>query len=325
MAIQSDGKVVLGGEFTSLNGTARGAIARLNGDGTLDATFGNGLAGVEGLVYSIALQPDGKVLIGGGFFSVNGIARGSIARLNADGTLDTTFLNGLPGVDVSFDRADEVLALAEQSNGKILVGGDFASVNGSPRSGIARLNADGSLDSAFGDGLAGVQGYVNARVRWFCEQGDGKILVGGFFTSIHGAAHGDVARLNADGTLDSTFGDGLSGANGSVRAASLQADGKLVVGGEFTAVNGIAGNGVARLHTSFLPPMLGITLASEMPTLQISGEIGRQYVIEYVSDLPASNQWTALPAFTITNSPQTVVDPTATNAVQRFYRARLGP
>jgi uncharacterized delta-60 repeat protein len=92
-------------------------------------------------VYSVALQPDGRVLIAGLFSSVNGTAREMIARLNADGTLDATFQN------VSLDDAIRVVAV--EQDGRVLVGGDFTEVNGVPRGRVARLNADGSLDTTF--------------------------------------------------------------------------------------------------------------------------------------------------------------------------------
>ncbi|WP_033316646.1 delta-60 repeat domain-containing protein, partial [Pontibacter roseus] len=125
---------------TSFNGTPRSFIARLNADGTLDASFNPG-TGFNRELYSLALQPDGKVLVGGNFFSFNGTPRNFIARLNADGTLDASFN---PGSGFT----DYVVSLAFQPDGKVLVGGSFTSFNGTPRSRIARLNADGTLDAS---------------------------------------------------------------------------------------------------------------------------------------------------------------------------------
>src|SRR5205814_2343418 len=99
VAVQSDGKVLIGGNFTTVNGVSCTRIARLNADGTLDSGFQCGVAGASvTLVYSVALQSDDKVLIGGGF-SANGESRSIVARLNVDGTLDSGFQNGLPGTD----------------------------------------------------------------------------------------------------------------------------------------------------------------------------------------------------------------------------------
>ncbi len=238
LAVHSDGKIVIGGFFALVNGTPRTRIARLNSDGTLDTGFGNGLAGANNLVYSVALQPDGKVLIGGDFTTVNGTARGRIARLNADGTLDAGFGNGLAGANNS------VLSIAMQADGKVLVGGAFTTVNGTARGYVARLNADGSLDTGLQNGLAGVSGDIYS----IALQPDGKVLIGGLFTAVNGTARGYVARLNADGTLDTGFGNGLAGADNTVNSVGLQPDGKVLIGGYFTTVNGTACGRIARLN-----------------------------------------------------------------------------
>ncbi len=250
IAVQSDGKVLIGGNFTTVNGTARGRIARLNSDGTLDTGFGNGLVGASSSVSAITVQADGKVLIGGFFTTVNGTTRGRIARLNSDGTLDTGFGNGLAGASSS------VSAIAVQGDGKVLIGGSFTNVNGATNNCIARLNSDGTLDTGFGNGLAGASSTVFA----ITVQGDDQVLIGGSFTSVNGTARGRIARLNSDGTLDTSFGNGLAGAygfNGSggsidstnVTTVLVQSDGKVLVGGKFTTVNGTARGSIARLNS----------------------------------------------------------------------------
>jgi uncharacterized delta-60 repeat protein len=128
LTVQSDGKIVIGGYFTSVGGQARSGVARLNSDGTLDTTFVD--PNVSSTVWSIILQSDGKILIGGFFTSVGGQTRNRVARLNSDGTLDTTFDPNASG---------EVMTLALQSDGKILIGGFFTSVGGVPRNRAARL------------------------------------------------------------------------------------------------------------------------------------------------------------------------------------------
>src|SRR5207249_9607180 len=107
-----------------VNGGPRNSIARLNPDGTIDPDFQSGLSGVGGSVYSVALQSDGKILIGGLFWSVNGIGRTNIARLNSDGTVDQSFQHGLSGTSWT------VLSVAVQSDSKVLIGGAFGVVNG---------------------------------------------------------------------------------------------------------------------------------------------------------------------------------------------------
>ncbi len=131
VAVQPDGKVIIGGLFTQVNGVARGRVARLNADGTLDTTFDTSIVGFDISVRAVAIQSDGKVIIGG-HTTVNGVTRNGIARLNADGTLDTTF-------DTSVGANSTVNAVAVQSDGKVIIGGSFTRVNNVSSLGIARL------------------------------------------------------------------------------------------------------------------------------------------------------------------------------------------
>jgi len=236
VALQPDGKILIGGFFTNYNGTGRNNVARLNADGTLDPGFDPG-TGANGSVYSIALQPDGKILIGGRFTSYNDTGRNRIARLNADGSLDT-------GFDPGTGFVDDVLAVALQPDGKILIGGRFPSYNGTWRNHIVRLNADGSLDTGFDPGSG-----ANDWVYSIALQPNGKILMGGFFTSYNGTGRNRIARLNTDGSLDTGFDPG-TGASDDVLAIALQPDGKILMGGYFTSYNGTGRNRIARLNAT---------------------------------------------------------------------------
>ena len=155
LAVQADGKILVGGDFTTLGGggtgtTTRNRIGRLNADGSLDTSFN---PGANGSVLALAVQADGKILVGGDFTTLGGGGTGTttrnyIGRLNADGSLDTSFD---PGAN------DYVCALAVQADGKILVGGAFTTLGGggtgtTTRNYIGRLNADGSLDTSFDPG-----------------------------------------------------------------------------------------------------------------------------------------------------------------------------
>ncbi|WP_299518331.1 MopE-related protein, partial [uncultured Flavobacterium sp.] len=235
-AVQPDGKVIIGGNFTSYNGTSRNRITRLNTDGSLDTTFNTG-SGANNAVSTTALQADGKIIIGGSFSSFNGTSRNSIARLNPDGSLDTTFN---PGSGTNYS----VSTTAIQSDGKIIIGGSFDSVNGTERNRIARLNTDGSLDTTFDPGLGPDTPIITAAI-----QPDGKIIIGGDFGSFNGTTIRRLARLNADGSLDTTFNQG-SGVLATVRTASIQSDGKIIIGGLFSSYNGITRNRIARLNTN---------------------------------------------------------------------------
>jgi uncharacterized delta-60 repeat protein len=238
---QSDGKVFIGGSFTTVNGTARSCIARLNSDGTLDASFANGLTGADNTVTVIALQNDGKVLIGGRFANVNGTGRGCIARLNPDGTLDNTFGSGLAGAVQTYSPvSSSVSDIALQNDDKVLIGGFFTTVNGTTRSGIARLNSDGTLDTTF-NGVATLYAAYSMAL-----QSDGKVLIGGAFW-FNGIPVDRVARLNSDGTLDTTFANGQADVENEVDAMALQSDGKVIIGGYFSTVNGLPRKNIARL------------------------------------------------------------------------------
>ena len=236
--LQPDGKVIIGGDFS----TPRGRVARLHSDGSLDTTFiPTGHTGASGGantgVYTMALQPDGKLVIAGGFTGYDGNAIGRLARLNSDGTLDGTFNTGT-GVDNSI-----VWGVAVQPDGKIIVGGNFGSFNGAARNRLIRVNTDGTLDATFNP-VSGPNGVV-----WTTSlQPDGKVIVCGNFTLYDGVSRGRIARANADGTLDTTFVPGAGATSVILTATPLQPDGKIIVGGSFTAYSGQMRARVARVN-----------------------------------------------------------------------------
>ena len=234
LAVQADGKIIIGGRFSSFDGVSRSRIARLNSDGTLDEGFNPG-SGASGNVYALAIQEDGRVVWGGMFSRINGVDRYRIARLHSDGSLDPSFDPG-----VGADR--NVLAVAIQGDGKILIGGLFTKVNGVDRNGIARLNPDGSLDTNFDPGTG-----TDMAVTTIVLQDGGKILIGGSFTLVNGSSRNRIARLNANGSVDPNF-DPETGANGDVISMGVQDDGKIVIGGFFNYFNGTTFNHIGRLQ-----------------------------------------------------------------------------
>jgi uncharacterized delta-60 repeat protein len=252
MVLQSNGQILLSGQFTSLQPTGGGAavtrnyVARLNSDGSIDTVFN---PNANGVVYAMAVQADGKVIIGGAFTTVQPtgsaapVTRNHVARFNTDGTLDTSF-------DPNTNRT--VLSLAVQANGQVLIGGGFSTLqaNGatSPttRNCAARVNSDGSLDTSFDP-------EPNGSVMTILVLSTGQILFGGEFTQVqpNGATTYTqvdfLARLNADGTLDGTY---IINPLASVSALAVQPDGKLLVGGTFTQI--YPAFGVAAVTTPYL-------------------------------------------------------------------------
>src|SRR5262249_51795292 len=153
----NDNKILVGGGFNSYNGNTRNYVVRLSPAGTVDASFGFA-TGLDSTVNALIVQPDGKVLLGGQFGSYNNgggkkLTRSRVLRLNSDGKLDLSF-----DPNVSFNGS--VNALVLQTDGQILVGGSFSSINGGSRSGLVRLSSNGTMDVSFNNGNAGTS--VNA-------------------------------------------------------------------------------------------------------------------------------------------------------------------
>ncbi len=234
IVVQPDGRILIAGSFSTVRGLSRNGIARLHSNGSLDLSFdpGTGLSFSNG--YTLGLQPDGKIVVGGFFQSVNGIARGNIARLHADGTLDDTFATS--GTDGWIE------SLRVMPDGRIVIAGPFSTYAQVPRRGVARLKADGTLDPSFDPGTGVESGWAYA----VAVQPDDGVILGGWFRVVRGVPRLRLARLRADGTLDDTFQPGL-GANRDVRTLTLQRDGKIIAGGLFTKINDTAAPYVARL------------------------------------------------------------------------------
>jgi len=242
LAIQPDGGILAGGNLWAIAGQAQYFLGRINGDGTADRTFspfdkygskrvcgqnrssiarlqpdGNldtpFHAGADAPVNVLAVQTDGKILVGGTFATLDDQPRPYLGRLEPDGTLDTHFEPVLDG---------SIGTMVLQPDGAIVLGGSFSNVNGQPANGLCRLNPDGSLDTSF-------LGTVNGPVWTVALQPDGKILVGGSFTDLAGQSQTNLGRLNPDGSLDGSF---TSVYNRMVTSIALQADGRMIVSGQ---------------------------------------------------------------------------------------------
>ncbi len=249
IAIQSDGKTLVGGNFTTYDGqTVSSRLVRLNVNGSYDALFNNGGSGFNGIVRSIKVLSTGKILVAGEFTTYNGVAvPNKFMRLNSDGTWDTSFNNGGSGCA----SATTIYSMCVLSSDKILLCGRFDSItyNGVSCQTLIRINADGSLDTTFNTGGLGPVG--NASNKQTCKavaiQSDDKILLVGDFNNYNATnIPNGFCRLNSDGSLDTTFNSGGAGcshtsgdASCRVYAIAIDADGKVLVAGSYTHYNAI--------------------------------------------------------------------------------------
>jgi uncharacterized delta-60 repeat protein len=240
IGLQPDGKILVGGGFTSYSGVSRNYIIRLNTDGSVDNSFviGTGF-NLTSTVFTIQLQSDGKILVGGRFSSYSGVTSRGIIRLNTDGSVDTSFVIG-----TGFNSSSQINTIELQSDGKILVGGQFTTYSGVSINNIIRLNTDGSIDNSFVIGAGFDNGVFRIQL-----QSDGKILVGGQFTTYSGVSYNRLIRLNTNGSVDTSFVIG-TGFDNAVRTIQLQSDGKILVGGSFTSYSGVSYNRLIRLNTN---------------------------------------------------------------------------
>src|SRR5438105_374502 len=150
-----------------------------------------------GAVWSLALQPDGKVLVGGWIDE----GQGYLVRLNADGTVDNGFNAAVGGEGTPLT----VYSFCVQPEGKIVIAGEFTLANGQSRTNIARLNPDGTLDMSFYPAASAGNIQEEEHVSSMALQGDGKIVLSGVFGTLNGQPCGGLGRLNADGTRDTGF------------------------------------------------------------------------------------------------------------------------
>jgi uncharacterized delta-60 repeat protein len=235
IAVQPDAKVLVGGSFQVFDGTLCDGLVRLHPDGRRDPMFNTVSDGIFNVLVAL---PDGKLLVAGSFTSIDGTRRQNVARLNSDGSLDPAF-GASTGVN------DSIWTMAIQPDERVVIGGYFAEFAGVPRAAVARLLPDGRLDESFDPG-EGPDGYVNAVAL----QADGKVLVGGYFSRFGAQPQPGLARLHPDGRLDVDFEVLLQGQNVSVNALAVQPDGRVLVGGRFSLVNGRRRLGLARLTTN---------------------------------------------------------------------------
>ncbi|MCW5959049.1 MAG: VCBS repeat-containing protein [Pyrinomonadaceae bacterium] len=276
IVVQPDGKTLAGGNFRIVANLPRVSLFRMNVDGTLDAGFQPPQfyisSGIGGIINSIALQPDGKILVGGNFLGANNVARPGLMRLNVDGSMDTTF-------DAQINSGGTVVDIHVLSDGRIAIGGSFTINNAvANRIGIAMLNSNGTLDPTIYQNIVSVTkilplpdgrliaGNQNS-VRRFNIDGafdpgfaaintsstvldlqllsSGKILIAGNFNMVNGFSLRGLFRINPDGTVDTTYNQGGSDPNPSINGITPAPNGKFFIFGPFSGYNGVGSPRVA--------------------------------------------------------------------------------
>ena len=249
IVVQADGRIVIGGEFDNVGGSARVSVARLLANGTLDAAFVAAVGASALGVTELGVQADGRIVVAGGFTAVGGQPRDGIARLQADGSLDATFVP--PALGGAVD------AMLVQPDGRVVIAG-FLSDASDDCDGycVLRLGTNGSVDAGFA--VTGVVGTV----RHLARQADGRILVAGSFGALGTHATYFVGRLGTNGAPDTGF------ANTALRSSTITrivplADGRIAIAGEMRwGTAGTSADRIARLEangardTTFAEPVL---------------------------------------------------------------------
>lgn len=251
--VQPDGRILIGGIFTNINNAspARPSLARLNNDGSLDTSFNP--PAFDKPILALAVQPDGKIVVGGVFENVGGQPCRYLCRLLPTGAVDFRFSDSsYIASSYGYDGIRTILLdnFSSANGVRIIAAGDFFKQASPRKAGIFRLNPDGSIDSSFdvGNGAKARGTNFSQRVCSVAIQPDGKLIVGGDFTGFGASNQKYLARLNSDGSVDPTFAPSITNATGSViKSIALQSDGKVAIGGYFLSVNGALNKNVARV------------------------------------------------------------------------------
>ncbi len=280
IAVQADGKVIVGGQFTAALGSTYNRLVRLNLDGTVDPDFNPGGAGPNNPPLGVWVLRDGRILVNSGGGTYNGTPVGGLYRLLHDGTLDPSWDAGAGPTSAS-----NIYDLAEQPDGSLVVGGAFGGFAGTANPHLVRLLPDGALDTAFNGNRPAVNYYVHA----VAVQPDGRILIAGEFNNVGNAnpPYLKIARLHADGSLDPSFIPTAVSSGQHIRSMQLLLNGKILLGGNFQSWPGAAPyspngrlvqlNPDGSLDTYFRPGSLGVPANISVNTLLALPE-GKAYV-----------------------------------------------
>ena len=222
---QPDGKVLVGGAFTTFQGQPWKGLVRLNINGGIDTSFGSPggiLGGVDPRVEAIALQEDGRIVIGGEFTSYRGVSANRLARLNSSGSPDGSFR-------APSDLNGTVKSLAIWTSGRIFAAGAFTVAAGHPLGGVVLLTGSGQREFSFGL-ETGANGTVN-EIRVIST---GRLVVVGNFTAFNDVSRSGIAVITSAGQNDTRFEPGTGFTFTSIETVLVRENG-LLVGGNFTA------------------------------------------------------------------------------------------
>lgn len=313
--VLTNGQIVIGGAFVYVDGLLRRSVARLNANGTLDSSFDACVAASSGAgATGLSVLSNGQLLVSGTFSFSTGTSRDGVARLNSNGDLDNTY-----AAPLDVDLTGSAYSLICRSNGTALLGGSFGAFHGTPGRGLVQVTTNGIPDSGFTVGSGINAGGTNFAMLL---QPDGKVIIGGDFTNYNGVARSRVARINSDGSLDPLFSAG-SGANDAVSAFALQSDGKILVAGKFSSVNGVSRIGIVRLKGDPKSHLDSPTrLGGGQFQFKFHGDDQIPYAIQASSNLL---NWDAITNFTSGTNAVTILDTNAPSISRRFYRAAYPP
>ncbi len=239
--VPSTTDVYVGGTFTHYDGTQKRGLARLNSDGTIDATLDVG-TGFVGFVNALAVASDGDLYVGGSITSYKGAALGlGIVRLNPDGTVDAGFTTGGTG----FNGAVWAMAMASDATGDIYVAGLFTTWKGAAANRIVRLDPTGTIVGSFATGTG-----FDAGVFAIAIDGSGNVVAGGDFSDYNGTSSIRIARLSSTGVVDAAFSTATgTGFNGVVNALVIDGSGDIYAAGGFGQFNSGTASRLARLNS----------------------------------------------------------------------------
>ncbi|HZV36467.1 MAG TPA: immunoglobulin domain-containing protein, partial [Verrucomicrobiae bacterium] len=277
VALQTDGKILIGGTMQQVGGTNHNLIARLNTDGTVDNSFNAGTISGN-MVNAIAVQNDGNILMGGSFsqFVTYGLTRLNIARLTTNGT---------PDISYTGSASSTAQSVFLEPSGKSVWAGAFTSLDNFSRSRVGRLNTDGSLDGTFG----AIQGQGAAGTLYdVVEDTNANIYVGGQFSTYNGLPRIGVARLFSDGTMDTNFNITTNFPPVPlVRCVALQPDGKVIVGGSFTTWTGFGRTNLVRLYGNNYPA----EIVTQPRSTNVAVGANVTFSVDVSNPTPVDYQW----------------------------------